>query len=115
MALSKPSRAKSFWADAHDTALKVAYTCPPNCTAEVVYLHVINVSGNNTIHVRWYIAADSYTSQFLNGYNMSAGEYFDFPDLRLFLQPGDQITFQADNVGHADMIGSVIETFIPVG
>jgi hypothetical protein len=115
MALSKSSRAKSFWADAHDTSLKVAYTCPANCTAEVVYLHVINVSGNNTIHVRWYIAADNYTSQFLNGYNMSAGEYFDFPDLRLFLQAGDQITFQSDNVGHADMIGSVIETFIPVG
>jgi hypothetical protein len=115
MALSKSSRAKSFWADAHDTSLKVAYTCPANCTAEVVYLHVINVSGNNTIHVRWYIAADNYTSQFLNGYNMSSGEYFDFPDLRLFLQAGDQITFQSDNVGHADMIGSVIETFIPVG
>ena len=115
MALSKSSRAKSFWADAHDTSLKVAYTCPANCTAEVVYLHVINVSGNNTVHVRWYIAADNYTSQFLNGYNMSSGEYFDFPDLRLFLQAGDQITFQSDNVGHADMIGSVIETFIPVG
>jgi hypothetical protein len=115
MALSKSSRAKSFWADAHDTSLKVAYTCPANCTAEVVYLHVINVSGNNTLHVRWYIAADNYTSQFLNGYNMSSGAFFDFPNLRLFLQSGDQITFQSDNVGHADMIGSVIETFIPVG
>jgi hypothetical protein len=94
MALSKSSRAKSFWADAHDTSLKVAYTCPPNCTAEVVYLHVINVSGNNTVHVRWYIAADSYTSQFLNGYNMSAGEYFDFPDLRLFLQAVIRLRFK---------------------
>ena len=113
MPIHRPVRAKSFYVDVHDTALHVAYTCPPNCVAEVVYLHVINVSGNNTVHVRWYIAADNYTSQFLNGYNMAAGAYFDFPNLRLFLQPGDQITLQTDNVGHADLIGSVTETFVP--
>ena len=44
---------------------------------------------------------------------MSAGAYFDFPNLRLFLQPGDQITLQSDNAGHADLIGSVTETFVP--
>ena len=113
MPIHRPIRARSFYVDVHDTALHVAYTCPPNCVAEVVYLHVINVSGNNTIHVRWYIAADNYTSQFLNGYNMAAGAYFDFPNVRLFLQAGDQITLQSDNAGHADLIGSVTETFTP--
>ena len=113
MALIKPSRAKSFWVDVQDTALHTAYTCPPNCTAEITYLHVVNAGSNNTVTVRWYIAASAYTSNFVGGKNMSASEYITFSPMTLYLAAGDLITIQTTVSGHLDLIGSVIETFIP--
>ena len=113
MALDRPSRNKSFWADVQDTTLHTAYTCPPNCSAEIVFLHVVNAGSNNTVSVKWYIAASTYTSNFVGAKNLNTGEYVTFSPLRLFLSPGDMIQIQTTGAGHMDLIGSAVETFVP--
>jgi hypothetical protein len=113
MALVRPSRNISFWAEARNTTLHIAYTCPPNCSAEIVFLHVINAGSNNTVSVKWYIAADSYTSNFVGGKNLGSSEFQTFSPIRLFLSPGDMIQLQTINAGHMDLIGSAVETFLP--
>ena len=113
MALDRPSRNKSFWGHTTDTALHTAYTCPPNCSAEIVFLHVVNAGSTNTVSVKWYIAADTYTSNFVGGKNLTTGEYVTFSPIRLFLAPGDKIQIQTVGAGHMDLIGSAVETFLP--
>ena len=113
MALVRPSRNKSFWADVQDTDLHTAYTCPPNCSAEIVFLHVVNAGSNNTVSVKWYVAADSYTSNFVGGKNLGTSEFQTFSPIRLFLAPGDMIQLQTTSAGHMDLIGSAVETFTP--
>ena len=70
MTLDRPSRNKSFWGHTTDTALHTAYTCPPNCSAEIVFLHIVNAGATNTVSAKWYIAADTYTSNFVGGKNL---------------------------------------------
>lgn len=113
MALDRPSRNKSFWADVHDTALHTAYTCPANCSAEIVFLHIVNAGSTNTVSAKWYVAADSYTSNFVGGKNLHTGEFVTFSPIRLFLAPGDMIQIQTVSAGHVDLVGSVVETFLP--
>lgn len=112
---NKPTRAKSFFGDVRTTANTTVYTCPPNCTAELTFLHTINVTGNNTIAIKIYEAAIAYTSNFLVGKNVVVGDYITFVPLQIFLTAGDAVVVQTTNAGHVDIIGSVIETFIPVG
>jgi hypothetical protein len=113
MALVRPSRNISFWGHTADTALHTTYTCPPNCSAEIVFLHVVNAGSNNTVSVKWYIAADSYTSNFVGGKNLGTSEFVTFSPIRLFLSPSDMIQFQTTGAGHMDLIGSAVETFLP--
>ena len=113
MALVRPSRSKSFYADVQDTTLHTAYTCPPNCSTEIVFLHVVNAGSTNTVSVKWYISANTYTSNFVGGKNLGTGEYVTFSPLRLFLSPGDKIQIQTTGAGHMDLIGSAVETFVP--
>lgn len=111
----KPARNKSFWGDIKDIDLHPIYTCPPNCTAELSFLHVVNAGGNNSVKVLWYVAADGYASNFVGGKNLAVAEYITFSPMKIFLSPGDQIRVQATTVGHIDVIGSVTEIFLPVG
>ena len=115
----KPARIKSVYG--HNTsnpaAVEVVYTCPDNCVAEVTFIHIVNGgSGSTSVEVEWYVAADTYTSHFLKGKSISAGDYLSFSDIDLVLQPGDkiQVTPSADG-GHLDTILTVTETFVPVG
>lgn len=112
---NKATRAKSFYGDVKTTTETTIYTCPANCTAELTFLHTMNVSGTNTVTIKVYVAAQSYSSNFLAGKNMSAGEYLTFVPVQIFLYPGDQIRVTTGSAGHVDTIGSVIETFVPVG
>jgi hypothetical protein len=112
---AKPTRAKSFFGDVKVTTETTVYTCPPNCTAELTFLHLINVTGTNTVTIKVYVAATTYLSNFLAGKNLGAGDYITFNPMQIFLSAGDQIRVTSTNAGHVDIIGSVIETFIPVG
>lgn len=111
----KSARKKSVWGHNTGTTTEDVYTCPANCVAELTYLHVHNTTGNTNITIEWYVAADSYTSHFLEGKNLGAGEYVTFNDIELVLQPGDKLQVTPDTAAHIDTILTVTETFVPVG
>ena len=94
----KPARRRSFWVDVKvDDAVYDMYTCPPNCTAEVDMIHVVNANGNTSVFVYWDIAAANvppalqatyptgYTSNLVGGKNMSVGEFFTLTGATLVL------------------------------
>lgn len=109
------ARKRSVWGHSTTTNVETVYTCPANCVAEITYLHVHNSSGNTDITIQWYIAADSYTSHFIEGKNLGAGEFIAFTDIQLVLQSGDMLQVQPATAAHIDTILTVIETFVPVG
>lgn len=111
----KPARKKSVWGHNTGTTTEIVYTCPANCVAEVTFIHIHNSTGNTDITVEWYVAADSYTSHFLEGKNLGAAEYVQFPDIELVLQAGDRIQITPGTAAHIDTILTVTETFVPVG
>lgn len=111
-ASGKPARAKSVYGHNSGTTAETVYTCPPNATAEVVFIHVVNGgSSSSSVEVEWYVSEDNYTSHFLKGKNISAGEYLSFNQIDLVLQPADEIRVTPDSAGHIDTIVTVIETF----
>jgi len=111
----KAARKKSVWGHNTGTTTEDVYTCPANCVAEISYLHVHNTTGNTNITIEWYVAADSYTSHFLEGKNLGADEYITFADIELVLQPGDKLQVTPDTAAHIDTILTVTETFVPIG
>lgn len=111
----KPARNKSVWGDIKDTDLHTIYTCPPNCSSELSFLHIVNAGGNNSVKVLWYVAEDGYSSNFVGGKNMATSDYITFSPMQLFLSPGDQIRVQTTVADHIDIICSVTEIFLPVG
>ena len=115
MSSPKASRKKSVWGHNTGTTTEDVYTCPANCVAEISYIHVHNSSGNTDITIQWYVAADTYTSHFLNDKSLAGGGYHEFPDIDLVLQAGDKIQVEPGAAGHIDSIVTVTETFVPVG
>ena len=111
----KSARKRSVYGHNTGTTTEVVYTCPANCVAEVTFIHVHNSTGNTSIEIEWYVAEDDYTSHFLEGKNLGAAEYVQFPDVELVLQPGDKIQITPDTAAHIDTILTVTETFVPVG
>ena len=116
IAKGKAGRKRSVYGHNIGTGTEDVYTCPANCQAELTFIHVINGDGStNTVALKWYIAADAYTSSFLTGKSLSAKDYITFMDISLVLQSGDKIQVTPTGAGHIDTILTVIETFIPVG
>ena len=115
MSSAKASRKKSVWGHNTGTTTEDVYTCPANCVAEISYIHVHNSSGNTNITIQWYVAADTYTSHYLEGKNLGAGEYVTFADIELVLQAGDKLQVVPATAAHVDTILTVTETFVPVG
>ena len=111
----KPSRKRSVYGHNTGTTTETVYTCPANCVAEVTFIHIHNSLNNPSIQIEWYIAEDDYTSHFLDGKNLGAAEYVQFPDIELVLQPGDRIQVTPSVAAHLDTILTVTETFVPVG
>ena len=112
----KPSRMKSVYGHNSTDAVGVVYTCPPNCVAECTFIHVVNGGGStNSVDVEWFVAADTYTSHFLSGKSLGAGDYISFNSIDLVLQPGDKIQVHPTTAGHIDTIVTVTETVVPVG
>ena len=111
----KPARRRTVWGHNTGTTTEDVYVCPANCVAEVSYIHIHNTTGNTNITIEWYVAADTYTSHFLEGKNLGAGEYVTFSNIELVLEAGDKIQVTPDTAAHIDSIITVTETFIPVG
>lgn len=112
---NKASRPKSFFGDVQTTTVTTIYTCPPNSVAELTFLHVVNVTGTNTVTIKVYVASTTSLFNFLSAKSMSAGDHLTFAPLQIFLAAGDQIRVTTGSAGRVDLIGSVVETFIPVG
>jgi hypothetical protein len=112
----KPARMRSVYGHNTGTTYETVYTCPTNSVSELTFIHVVNGDGStNTVEVEWYVAADNYTSHFLKGKSLNAGEYVTFSDIDLVLQAGDEIRVTPTSAGHIDTILTVTETFVPVG
>ena len=112
----KAARIKSVWGHNSGTTYETVYTCPANCIAELTFVHVVNGGGStNSVDVEWYVAADNYTSHFLSGKSLNAGDYINFTNIDLVLQSGDEIRVTPISAGHIDTILTVTETFVPVG
>jgi hypothetical protein len=111
----KSARKRSVYGHNTGTSTEVVYTCPANCVAEVTFIHVHNSTGNTSIEIEWYVAEDDYTSHFIEGKNLGAAEWLQFPDIELVLQPGDRIQITPDTAAHIDTVLTVTETFVPIG
>ena len=112
----KPSRMRSVYGHNSGTTTEIVYTCPANCVAELTFVHVVNGGGStNSVDVEWYVAADNYTSHFLSGKSLNAGDYINFTNIDLVLQSGDEIRVTPKSAGHIDSILTVTETFVPIG
>lgn len=91
----------------------VLYTCPEHCRTKMVLLYVIDVVGNNTVDISWE-RADGSHAHILGGKNMTAGEYIQWSDGYIVLEPGDQIIAVADGTTpHVDVFCTVEEFFKP--
>ena len=112
----KPARIKSVYGHNTGTTVETVYTCPANCVAEITFIHVVNGGGStNTVEVEWYVFSDTYTSHFLKGKSIHAGDYVTFNEIDLVLQSGDEIRVTPSGSGHIDTILTVTETFVPIG
>ena len=131
----KSARKRSLFGHNTTTTTEDVYVCPDNCVSELNYLHIHNATGNTNITIEWFVhpnnidisLADStnsgystwkvsgYTSHYLEGKNLGAGEYVTFADMDLVLQPGDKLQITPDTAAHLDTILTVTETFVPVG
>ena len=111
----KPARKRSVWGHNTTTAVEDVYVCPANCVAQVSYIHIHNTTGNTSITIEWYVAKDNYTSHYLEGKNLCAGEYVTFSDIDLVLEAGDKIQITPATAAHIDSIITVTETFVPIG
>jgi len=118
MTVSRPgksARRRSVWGHNEGTGVEDVYVCPPNCTAEITYILVANGGGStNAVTIQWYVAADSYTSHFLNDKSLAGGGYHEFNGIDLVLQAGDKIQVVPNATGHIDSIVTVTEIFRPV-
>ena len=114
--IGKPARRKSVWGHNNTTATEDVYVCPANCVAEVTYIIVNNSGGStNSVSVKWYDASASYASGFVEGKSLNAGDFLEFNNIDLVMEPGDKIQIIPTSAGHIDSIVTVTETFVPVG
>ena len=112
----EPARIQSVYGHNTGTTVETVYTCPANCVAEITFIHIVNGGGStNTVEVEWYVFADTYTSHFLKGKSINAGDYVTFSEIDLVLQSGDEIRVTPSGSGHIDTILTVTETFVPIG
>ena len=122
MTIAKFSRTKSYIDDATvDGTAVTLYTCPDNCRTHMSLLYIGN-SGTNAsdIQVSWYRAEDTETHNILAGKNLSVGEFVQWSDAFIVLEPGDYISFTPSATGggaspHIDCFCTVEEFFLPVG
>jgi len=126
---SKNSRFRTVNAQADTTGQEeTVYKCPSNCRSMVELLFIKNVSsGNVTVDVelnRNDSVTDNGTGQgnaphmhILGSKNMSVGDFIQFADGFMVLEPEDTITMSATGTGtiHVDTMVTVEEFFLPVG
>lgn len=96
-----------------DEQVYTLYTCPDNCRSRMVLLYIKNIGGTVSPTIEWD-RADTSHAHILSGKNMSTGEFIQWSDSYIVLEPGDAITVAADGTDpHVDVFCTVEEYFIP--
>ena len=111
----RPARNRSVHGHNTGTATENVYTCPANCIAEVVFIHIVNCSvTTNTVTVEWYVATDASAANILSTKSLtSTSSHVSLNGINLVLQSGDRIQVTPTNSGSIDTIVTVTEMFIP--
>ena len=93
------------------------YVCPNNCRTRVILLFLSNANGNTSVDIEWYRAADTDHYFIVGGKNLTSGEYIQFSDGYIVLEPGDKLEITPSGNATPDIHAfcTVEETFIPVG
>ena len=87
------------------------YTCPDHTRARLVLLYIKNVGGTVTPSIEWD-RADGSHAHILSGKNMSTGEFIQWTDSYIVLEPGDTIDVAADGTTpHVDVFCTVEEFY----
>lgn len=96
-----------------DEQVYTLYTCPETCRARMILLYLKNVGGTVTPTIEWD-RDDGSHAHFLSGKNLSTGEFIQWTDSYVVLEPGDTIIVSADGTTpHVDVFCTVEEYFIP--
>ena len=117
--VTRPSRFKSdlVHCETEDQA-ETVYTCPANSVAYMSLLFITNTDSAATdFSADWYRAQDSDTYHIIGGKNLTSGEFLQFSNAFIVLEPGDYITVTpSDNsTPHLDAFCTVEEVFLPNG
>ena len=90
------------------------YTCPQNSRAHMNLLYLSNSNGTTTVSVEWNRADGSHV-HILGGKNLSLGDFIQWSDAYIVLEPNDTITVTAtvNGIPHLDAMCTVEEYFLP--
>ena len=95
-----------------DEQVYTLYTCPDNCRSKLVLLYTKNVGSTVTVDIEWD-REDGTHAHILGNKNMSTGEFIQWSDSYIVLEPGEAITVAADGTHpHVDVFCTVEEFFI---
>lgn len=89
------------------------YTCPANCRSFMSLLYITNISGGTcTVDIE-FNRADSTHMHILGSKNMSNGEFIQWSDAYIVLEPTETITVTPSSQGspHIDVMATVEEFF----
>ena len=95
-----------------DAQEETIYTCPANCQAHMSLLFFSNVGGTVTVDVE-FDRADGTHQHIVGGKNMGTGEYVQFSDGIVVMEPGDVFHITANGATpHVDAMVTVEEFFL---
>lgn len=118
MPVTKPTRLRTYNVSANTPdQTYVLYSCPANCTAYMSLLFFANGDGTTSVSVTWYRTRYSDSFVIVGGKNMTSGEYVQFSDGIIVLEPGDEIRVVVTGAAapNMDFMCTVEEEFKPVG
>lgn len=88
------------------------YTCPLNCRAKIPLVFITNAGGHNTVILKWYRKAQNTSFFIQGGKNLSLGEFIQFSDAYIVLEPEDRLDITITTNGNVDALCTVEEMFL---
>jgi hypothetical protein len=92
-------------------ATHVLYRCPLNCRSKIPLVFFTNAGGNNTVSLKWYRKADNITYFILGSKNMANGEFVQFSESYIVLDPEDRLEIVLTSSGIVDALCTAEELF----
>ena len=94
---------------------QVLYTCPPNFSAAVRFLHISSgTQANKKISVEYYNLERNQYDHIIRGYDMASDDSYNLVNGGFFyMHAGDKVLCYTDTSGNFDVMISVEEFFDP--